>query len=48
MDLLIILLLEYFDMDGSNYVMQATARGEEGMVLFIVCCNPSCGYRWRD
>ncbi|THU61406.1 hypothetical protein C4D60_Mb07t22950 [Musa balbisiana] len=27
---------------------QATTRGEEGMTLFFVCCNPSCGYRWRD
>ncbi|KAJ0980596.1 hypothetical protein J5N97_008851 [Dioscorea zingiberensis] len=27
---------------------QATARGEEGMTLFFVCCNPSCGHRWRD
>jgi len=28
--------------------IQATARGEEGMTLFFVCCNPNCGYRWRD
>ncbi|KAJ8444989.1 hypothetical protein Cgig2_029183 [Carnegiea gigantea] len=28
--------------------MQATSRGEEGMTLFFVCCNPSCGHRWRD
>ncbi|XP_048235197.1 DNA-directed RNA polymerases II, IV and V subunit 9A isoform X1 [Ricinus communis] len=27
---------------------QATARGEEGMTLFFVCCNPICGHRWRD
>ncbi|KAJ4833833.1 DNA-directed RNA polymerases II, IV and V subunit 9A [Turnera subulata] len=27
---------------------QATARGEEGMTLFYVCCNSSCGHRWRD
>ncbi|TVU23579.1 hypothetical protein EJB05_25953, partial [Eragrostis curvula] len=27
---------------------QATARGEEGMTLFFVCANPSCGHRWRD
>ncbi|KAJ1276736.1 hypothetical protein BS78_05G237600 [Paspalum vaginatum] len=26
----------------------ATARSEEGMRLFFVCCNPNCGYRWRD
>jgi DNA-directed RNA polymerase II subunit RPB9 len=28
--------------------LQATARGEEGMTLFFVCCNPSCGNRWRE
>lgn len=28
--------------------LQATARGEEGMTLFFVCCNPNCGHRWRD
>lgn len=28
--------------------VQATARGEEGMTLFFVCCNPNCGHRWRD
>ncbi|OAY71387.1 DNA-directed RNA polymerases II, IV and V subunit 9A, partial [Ananas comosus] len=27
---------------------QATAKGEEGMTLFFMCCNPSCGHRWRD
>ncbi|XP_008796106.1 DNA-directed RNA polymerases II, IV and V subunit 9A-like [Phoenix dactylifera] len=27
---------------------QASSRGEEGMTLFFVCCNPACGYRWRD
>ncbi|KAH7533804.1 hypothetical protein FEM48_Zijuj04G0170600 [Ziziphus jujuba var. spinosa] len=27
---------------------EATARGEEGMTLFFVCCNPNCGHRWRD
>ncbi|WVZ49767.1 hypothetical protein U9M48_001096 [Paspalum notatum var. saurae] len=26
----------------------ATGRGEEGMTLFFVCCNPNCGHRWRD
>ncbi|XLU97969.1 hypothetical protein S245_012309 [Arachis hypogaea] len=25
-----------------------TARGEEEMCLFFVCCNPNCGHRWRD
>lgn len=29
-------------------ILQASARGEEGMTLFFVCCNPSCGYRWRE
>uniref|UniRef100_A0A804JSK4 TFIIS-type domain-containing protein n=1 Tax=Musa acuminata subsp. malaccensis TaxID=214687 RepID=A0A804JSK4_MUSAM len=29
-------------------LFSATTRGEEGMTLFFVCCNPSCGYRWRD
>ncbi|XP_042415769.1 DNA-directed RNA polymerases II, IV and V subunit 9A-like isoform X2 [Zingiber officinale] len=27
---------------------QAMSRSEEGMTLFFVCCNPNCGYRWRD
>ncbi|URD96878.1 hypothetical protein MUK42_29713 [Musa troglodytarum] len=27
---------------------QAASRGEEGMTLFFVCCNPSCGHRWRE
>jgi len=31
-----------------HLVLQATARGEEGMTLFFVCCNPSCGHRWRE
>ncbi|RAL47420.1 unnamed protein product [Cuscuta campestris] len=26
----------------------ATGTGEEGMSLFFVCCNPTCGHRWRD
>ncbi|KAK9161725.1 hypothetical protein Syun_008066 [Stephania yunnanensis] len=33
---------------GEAVFFQATARGEEGMTLFFVCCNPSCGHRWRD
>ncbi|WVZ49745.1 hypothetical protein U9M48_001076 [Paspalum notatum var. saurae] len=33
---------------GEAVFFQATARGEEGMRLFFVCCNPNCGYRWRD
>ncbi|KAG5559834.1 hypothetical protein RHGRI_003207 [Rhododendron griersonianum] len=28
--------------------VQATAWGEEGMMLFFVCCNPNCGHHWRD
>ena len=28
--------------------VQATARGEEGMMLFSICCNLNCGHRWRD
>ncbi|CAL9086667.1 unnamed protein product [Musa textilis] len=28
--------------------LQAASRGEEGMTLFFVCCNPSCGHRWRE
>nr|XP_023895409.1 DNA-directed RNA polymerases II, IV and V subunit 9A [Quercus suber] len=32
---------------GKSYA-PATARGEEGMTLFFVCCNPNCGHRWRD
>ncbi|KAF8776581.1 hypothetical protein HU200_003300 [Digitaria exilis] len=31
-----------------HLLLQATARGEEGMTLFFVCCNPSCGNRWRE
>jgi DNA-directed RNA polymerase II subunit RPB9 len=33
---------------GEAVFFQATARGEEGMTLFFVCCNPSCGNRWRE
>ncbi|KAK3416928.1 hypothetical protein EUGRSUZ_H02672 [Eucalyptus grandis] len=33
---------------GEAVFFQATARGEEGMTQFFVCCNPNCGYRWRD
>uniref|UniRef100_A0A803N6P5 TFIIS-type domain-containing protein n=1 Tax=Chenopodium quinoa TaxID=63459 RepID=A0A803N6P5_CHEQI len=33
---------------GEAVFFQATSRGEEGMTLFFVCCNPSCGHRWRD
>eukprot|EP00897_Mesotaenium_endlicherianum_P000700 jgi/Mesen1/10630/ME000894S10206 len=33
---------------GEAVFFQATSRGEEGMTLFFVCCNPNCGFRWRD
>ncbi|XP_031264526.1 DNA-directed RNA polymerases II, IV and V subunit 9A [Pistacia vera] len=33
---------------GEAVFFQATARGEEGMTLFFVCCNPNCGFRWRE
>ncbi|KAF2589440.1 hypothetical protein F2Q70_00039521 [Brassica cretica] len=33
---------------GEAVFFQATARGEEGMTLFFVCCNPNCGHRWRE
>ncbi|XP_003559043.1 DNA-directed RNA polymerases II, IV and V subunit 9A [Brachypodium distachyon] len=33
---------------GEAVYFQATARGEEGMTLFYVCCNLSCGNRWRE
>ncbi|KAL6970237.1 DNA-directed RNA polymerases II, IV and V subunit 9A, partial [Sarracenia purpurea var. burkii] len=33
---------------GEAVFFQATVRGEEGMTLFFVCCNPNCGHRWRD
>ncbi|KAF8668116.1 hypothetical protein HU200_009618 [Digitaria exilis] len=34
--------------DSLTVILQATARCEEGMTLFFVCCNPSCGHRCRD
>ncbi|XP_047311614.1 DNA-directed RNA polymerases II, IV and V subunit 9A-like [Impatiens glandulifera] len=33
---------------GEAAFFQASTRGEEGMALFFVCCNTSCGNRWRD
>uniref|UniRef100_A0ACD5WQV6 Uncharacterized protein n=1 Tax=Avena sativa TaxID=4498 RepID=A0ACD5WQV6_AVESA len=33
---------------GEAVFFQATARGKEGMTLFFVCCNLSCGNRWRE
>ncbi|CAH9066154.1 unnamed protein product [Cuscuta europaea] len=33
---------------GEAVFFQAASRGEEGMALFFVCCNPSCGFKWRD
>jgi hypothetical protein len=37
-----------FSLNCCLYNVQATARGEEGMTLFFVCCNLSCGNRWRE
>ncbi|KAM7279022.1 hypothetical protein ACFE04_006156 [Oxalis oulophora] len=33
---------------GEAVFFQEAAKGEEGVVLFFVCCNPNCNYRWRD
>ncbi len=33
---------------GEAVFFQATARGEEGMTLFFVCCNLTCAHRWRE
>ncbi|XP_020228784.1 DNA-directed RNA polymerases II, IV and V subunit 9A [Cajanus cajan] len=33
---------------GEAVFFQAPVKGEEGMALIFVCCNPSCGNRWRD
>ncbi|KAK1653758.1 hypothetical protein QYE76_071564 [Lolium multiflorum] len=33
---------------GESVFFQAASRGEELMTLFFVCCNPSCGNRWRE
>ncbi|XP_028790086.1 DNA-directed RNA polymerases II, IV and V subunit 9A-like [Neltuma alba] len=30
---------------GEAVFFQATARGEERMTLFFVCCSPNCGHR---
>ncbi|ONM59617.1 DNA-directed RNA polymerase subunit [Zea mays] len=27
---------------------QAPTKGEQAMTLYFICCNPSCGHRWRD
>ncbi|KAL5198583.1 hypothetical protein ABZP36_002095 [Zizania latifolia] len=27
---------------------QAPTKGERNLTLFFICCNPSCGHRWRD
>ncbi|XP_066395306.1 DNA-directed RNA polymerases II, IV and V subunit 9A-like [Miscanthus floridulus] len=27
---------------------QAPTSGEQAMTLYFICCNPSCGHRWRD
>ncbi|GJN11015.1 hypothetical protein PR202_ga29173 [Eleusine coracana subsp. coracana] len=26
----------------------APTIGEQGLTLYFICCNPSCGHRWRD
>ncbi|KAK8470989.1 hypothetical protein PHAVU_003G112600 [Phaseolus vulgaris] len=33
---------------GEAVFFKATAKGEEGSALNFVCCNPTCGNRWRD
>ncbi|KAL2338962.1 hypothetical protein Fmac_013408 [Flemingia macrophylla] len=33
---------------GEAVFFQGPVKGEEGMALIFVCCNPSCGNRWRD
>ncbi|XP_021730246.1 DNA-directed RNA polymerases II, IV and V subunit 9B-like [Chenopodium quinoa] len=33
---------------GEAVFYQETLRGEEGMTLFFVCCNPTCSHKWRD
>ncbi|XP_039116524.1 DNA-directed RNA polymerases II, IV and V subunit 9A-like [Dioscorea cayenensis subsp. rotundata] len=27
---------------------QEVAKGEDAVSMFFICCNPSCGYKWRD
>ncbi|KAJ0970532.1 hypothetical protein J5N97_018491 [Dioscorea zingiberensis] len=27
---------------------QDVAKGEDSLSLFFICCNPSCGHKWRD
>lgn len=43
-----IVVIWFYPHSVFRFIVQATARGEEGMTLFFVCCNPSCGHRWRD
>ncbi|KAJ4829152.1 DNA-directed RNA polymerases II, IV and V subunit 9B [Turnera subulata] len=33
---------------GEAVFFQATSRGEEGVTLNFVCCNPTCLHRWTD
>ncbi|CAL4982754.1 unnamed protein product [Urochloa decumbens] len=33
---------------GEAAFMQSLVRSEEDMTLFFVCCNPSCGHKWRE
>jgi DNA-directed RNA polymerase II subunit RPB9 len=28
--------------------LQAPTAGEQNLTLYFICCNPSCGHRWRD
>ncbi|KQK15125.1 DNA-directed RNA polymerases II, IV and V subunit 9A [Brachypodium distachyon] len=27
---------------------QAPSKGEADMVLYFICCSPTCSHRWRD
>ncbi|GJN33099.1 hypothetical protein PR202_gb21663 [Eleusine coracana subsp. coracana] len=31
-----------------NFDATAPTIGEQGLTLYFICCNPSCGHRWRD
>ncbi|KAI4372802.1 hypothetical protein MLD38_010989 [Melastoma candidum] len=33
---------------GEAVLFQAPFLGKEEMILFFVCFNSNCGYRWRD
>ena len=36
------------DMYSDALNLQAPTKGEQAMTLYFICCNPSCGHRWRD